>query len=128
MDVNEEGDHIQDVVVAFGISLNASTKSEVNAFGFPMNINNGETMSTCAGTSAKPSLFLMPSFSGMQIKCGMGGGSSGGPWLQKFNSNTLSGEKVSVTSFSYALAPVKMHGPHFNEGNIGSLFLENQHN
>ncbi|CAF4198482.1 unnamed protein product [Rotaria sp. Silwood2] len=82
MDVNEEGDHIQDVVVAFGISLNASTKSEVNAFGFPMNINNGETMSTCAGTSAKPSLFLMPSFSGMQIKCGMGGGSSGGPWLQ----------------------------------------------
>ena len=57
---------------------------------------------------------------------GMGGGASGGPWLQKYNAATKEGQQVSLTSFSYSLAPGKVHGPHFNTDNIGSLFQENQ--
>jgi len=91
-----------------------------------MNINNGETMSTCADTSTNPSLLLNPNFKGLQIKCGMGGGASGGPWLQNYNSGTQTGQQVSLTSFSYALAPGKIHGPYFNQDNIGSLYSEHQ--
>jgi hypothetical protein len=56
----------------------------------------------------------------------MGGGMSGRPWLQSYNDSTNSGQQVSVTSFSYALAPGKMNGPYFVDDNIGSLFRENQ--
>ncbi|CAF4958994.1 unnamed protein product, partial [Rotaria magnacalcarata] len=41
----------------------------------------------------------------MQITCGMNGGSSGGPWIRNYNSNTGSGLQVAVTSFGSSLAP-----------------------
>jgi hypothetical protein len=125
---NEDGHHVQDRTGAFGISLNAQKRSLTHAFGFPMNINNGETMSNCVDTSTNPSLLLMSSFKGLQIKCGMGGGASGGPWLQHYDSTTHSGKQISLTSFSYTFAPGKIHGPYFTDDNIGSLFLlfENQ--
>ncbi|CAF1428344.1 unnamed protein product [Adineta ricciae] len=126
LNTNEDGRHAQDLTGAFGITLSAPTSAATNAFGFPMNINSGETMSTCASSSKKQSLLLMSSFKGLQITCGMGGGASGGPWLQKYNSATKEGQQVSLTSFSYSLAPGKVHGPHFNIDNIGSLFQENQ--
>jgi len=125
MNENEQKQHIQDAAgIAFGITLNAAKKVATNAFGFPMNMNNGETMSTCAAVSTNPTLFLMSSFKGLQISCGMGGGASGGPWCQSYNSNTCTCQQVSVTSFSYALAQGKIHGPHFNDANIGKMFRE----
>ncbi|CAF3448813.1 unnamed protein product [Rotaria sp. Silwood2] len=128
VDVNEQNEHVQDVVGAFGISLNAPVQAGIHAFGFPMNMNNGETLSNCITTSKKASIFLMSSYVGITIKCGMGGGASGGPWLQKYDTNTRLGQQVSVTSFSHTLSPGNIHGPHFNDANIGSLFLENQNN
>jgi len=123
---DENGQHVQDITGAFGISLNAVKKATTNAFGFPMNINNGETMSTCADTSVAASILLLSSFKGLQIKCGMGGGASGGPWLQNYDANTKGGQQVSLTSFSHAFAPGKINGPHFIEDNIGSLYREHQ--
>ncbi|UJR20698.1 hypothetical protein I4U23_023819 [Adineta vaga] len=126
LNTNENGQHAQDVTGAFGISLNPAAVANTNAFGFPMNINSGETMSTCASASKRPNLLLMSSFKGLQITCNMGGGASGGPWLQNYNSATKQGQQVSVTSFSYSFAPGKIQGPYFNKDNIGSLFDENQ--
>lgn len=77
--LNENGQHIQDLTNAFGISLSAPKKS-------------------------------LCSFKGLQIKCNMGGGVSGRPWLQSYKDSTNSGQQVSLTSFLYPLAPSKMNG------------------
>lgn len=122
MNTNENGEHVQDLCGSFGLVINAPAQAQTHAFGYPMNINNGETMSNCIDNSKTPSLILMGSFKGLQITCGMGGGASGGPWLRSYNSNNHFGQQVSLTSFSYTFAPGKIHGPHFSADNIGILF------
>ena len=126
MNQNDASEHIQDVTGAFGISLNAPKRELTNAFGYPVNINNGQTMSTCVDTSTNPSFLLIPSFKGLQITCDMTGGSSGGPWLREYDADNHSGQQVSLTSFGYLFAPGKINGPHFDDDNIGPLFRQYQ--
>ncbi|CAF3714669.1 unnamed protein product [Rotaria socialis] len=125
VDINDENEHVQDLTGAFGISLNAPEVGTTHLFGYPVNSEKGEVMDTCNGQTAKPSAIvsmLSNNFKGMQITCGMNGGSSGGPWIRSYNSNTGSGLQVAVTSFGSSLAPGKIHGPLFKEANIGQLF------
>jgi len=125
VDINDEGEHVQDLAGAFGISLNAPETGTTDLFGYPANSEKGEVMDTCNGQTSKPSTIvsmLSNSFKGMQITCGMNGGSSGGPWVRNYNSNTGSGLQVAVTSFGSSLAPGKIHGPLFKDANIGQLF------
>ncbi|CAF2060687.1 unnamed protein product [Rotaria magnacalcarata] len=125
VDTNDEYEHVQDLAGAFGISLNAPEVGATHLFGYPVNSEKGEVMDTCNGQTAKPSTIvsmLSNNFKGMQITCGMNGGSSGGPWIRNYNSNTGSGLQVAVTSFGSSLAPGKIHGPLFKDANIGQLF------
>jgi len=121
---NDKGQLPQDVVGGLGITLNAPKQATTNAFGFPKNMNNGETMSTCAGTSSGAT--VLAGFTGYQLACGMTGGSSGGPWIQQYNTNTKSGQQVSVNSFIISNRPGYMFGPHFTNDNIGTLYTAYQ--
>ena len=47
------------------------------------------------------------------LPCGMTGGSSGGPWLSGFSTNTGSGSLSSLNSYGYSGVKA-MHGPKFN--------------
>jgi len=124
LEPDEEGNHVQDLTGAFGISLSAGKAAHTNVFGYPVNNDKGETMDTCAAATAATSslLNMMLQFKGIQITCGMNGGSSGGPWLRNYNSNTGSGHQVSVTSFGSSLVAGKIQGPLFVKENIGQLF------
>jgi len=117
---NDRGQHVQDMTGGLGITLNPSREAWTNAFGYPVNMNNGETMSTCASTSLDPT--NAHGFSGMQLPCGMTGGASGGPWIHEYNTNTQLGQQVSVNSFIFLNHPGHMFGPRFNDDNIGSIY------
>jgi len=121
---NDKGQLPQEAVGGLGITLNAPKQAATNAFGYPVNMNSGETMSTCAGTSSGAA--VLAGFTGYQLACGMTGGSSGGPWIQQYNTNTKLGQQVSVNSFIMPSRPGYMFGPHFVDGNIGILFREYQ--
>jgi len=54
------------------------------------------------------------------VDCDMTGGSSGGPWLGGFNSNTGAGTVDSVNSYGYS-GVKKEYGPKFN-GNTSATF------
>jgi len=116
------GKHIQEQTGGLGITLSAPKVATTHAFGFPKNMGNGETMSNCVSNSLSPT--FIAGFSGLQLPCAMTGGASGGPWIQQYNTNTLSGQQVSVNSFIYSTRPNNMFGPHFVENNIGTLFRE----
>jgi len=120
MNLNEKGQHVQEVTGGLGITLNAPKQTATNAFGYPVNMNSGQTMSTCAGTSLNEAVFV--GFTGLGLRCAMTGGSSGGPWMQQYNTNTKLGQQVSVTSFGISNRPGHIFGPYFIEDNIGSLF------
>jgi len=120
MEPNDKGQHIQDAAGGLGITLNAPKAARTNAFGYPVNMNSGETMSTCAATSSAPTFIV--GFTGVQLQCGMTGGSSGGPWIQQYNTNTNYGQQFSVVSFGISNRPGNVFGPYFTNANIGSLY------
>jgi len=124
MNTNDKGQHIQDVTGGLGITINAPRQGATHSFGYPMNINSGETMSTCSGTPSSPT--YVAGFTGLQITCGMTGGCSGGPWVQQYNTNTFSGQQVSVNSFIITNRPNNLYGPYFTNDNIGTLYNEYQ--
>jgi len=121
---NDKGQHILEVTGGLGITLNPPRLAETNSFGYPVNMNSGETMSTCAGVSMSPTFFA--GFTGLQLVCGMTGGTSGGPWIQQYDTHTRFGQQVSVNSFIFLNMPNNLFGPYFTEDNIGSLFREHQ--
>ncbi|CAF4390581.1 unnamed protein product, partial [Rotaria sordida] len=120
MNTNANDQHIQDVTGGLGITLNPLRQAVTNVFAYPKNINNGETMSTCSGTSLSPT--FVTGFTGLQLVCNMTGGSSGGPWIQNFDTNTGSGQQVSLTSFIILNRPNNLFGPYFNQNKMGSLY------
>lgn len=109
-----DGKRIAQVVGSYGIAFNFPRTGMSYAFGYPVDIADGEIMSSCMGRllsdNCDDSTFLGPS-----RRCGMTGGSSGGPWLQRFNDRTGLGTITSLTSFScYEVSPYVLYGPPFN--------------
>lgn len=105
---------IADVTGSQGIAFNLARTGITYSFGYPANIADGEIMSSCMGRylseNCGDSTFVGPS-----RRCGMEGGSSGGPWLQRFNDTTGLGTITSVTSFGCPyLTPYVVYGPAFN--------------
>jgi len=117
---NDRGQHIQDVAGGLGITLDPPRQARVNSFGYPKNLNGGETVSNCVGTPLSPT--FLAGFTGLQLSCAMTGGSSGGPWIQEYNVNAQTGQQVSVNSFIVSSRPNFLFGPYFTEDNIGSLY------
>ncbi|CAF1263547.1 unnamed protein product [Adineta steineri] len=124
------GTHIQTKVGGgFTVSLSASQTGSTIVLGYPANMYNAQIMSNCTGSTSKPSGLLLSltgisNYNGLVISCGMGPGSSGGPWVRQYNANTMSGLQVSGTSFGIVLFGIQLpylFGPLYQQSNIGKL-------
>ncbi|CAF1263440.1 unnamed protein product [Adineta steineri] len=129
------GTHIQQKAgCGLGLLLNCPVNVNTTVFGYGEQTNNGETISTCAAKTQTPSIlgfaFLFaiftPNYDGSQITCNLEGGSSGGPWFQQYNANTMSGLIMGVMSFETTLAPGSRYAACFRQGNMGQLFANCQ--
>jgi len=116
---NEDGQHIQDVAGGLGITINPA-HALTHSFGYPVNMQSGETMSNCIGTSFTPT--ILSEFSGLGLSCRMTCGSSGGPWIHEYDTNTQLGQQISVNSFIITNQPGNIYGPKFADNNILGLY------
>ena len=114
------GKHIQSVVGAQGISFNQPRGAYTYSFGYPSNINNGETLQSCASYTQKTQ-YNPNTYFGQGLPCIMGQGCSGGPWLQNFVTSTGLGYVTSVNSFTVVGISNVMNGPYF-DSNIKTLY------
>ena len=101
---NSDGGHVQDYTGALGMTSNWGRQAWTDAYGYPMNMHDGEAMSTC---SAQCEPAAINDFGGVELSCAMGGGSSGGPWTQNNDYQT------SVNSFGISNRPNVMFRPLF---------------
>ncbi|CAF0936051.1 unnamed protein product [Didymodactylos carnosus] len=113
------GQHIQDVVGSQNVAFNLPRDTIIYSFGYPKNLANGETLQYCSG-QALDSVWGN-GYIGQTIPCLMGGGCSGGPWLQDYNPDTGIGYQVSVNSFQISNIPNYMNGPYFDD-DISDLY------
>ncbi|MGH3378720.1 MAG: trypsin-like serine peptidase [Actinoallomurus sp.] len=105
------GRHVTDVVGAQGIAFDQPRGSLVYGFGYPAGGRyDGEHLTYCSGKTY-PDSHKITKDEG--LRCDMTEGSSGGPWLTRFDSGTGTGVVTSVSSFKYADDPATMYGPYF---------------
>lgn len=105
------GRHVTDVVGAQGIAFDQPRGSLVYGFGYPAGgPYDGERLTYCSGKTY-PDSHKITHDEG--LRCDMTEGSSGGPWLTKFDAGTGTGVVTSVSSFKYADDPATMYGPYF---------------
>ena len=126
---NEQGKHLTDVVGGHKLVTGKTSKFNATVFGYPSNLNNGESLQICNGNTFALQGGDKLSFNGVK-GCNFGPGSSGGPWLENYNGVTGTGEIRSVTSFveTEASAPTKYidnGGPHFDKRVKGLFDLAN---
>ena len=116
------GWHIQDYLGSQGIGFNWGRSAFVYALGYPLNINNGQTLQQCSDYTQK-SRYTASNYYyyGQGLNCGMAGGSGGGPWLQGVDEKTGLGYVTSVTSFIINNIPSVINGPYF-DSNIASTY------
>ena len=103
---------IQAYVGSQGIGFNYPRLAYTIALGYPGNILNGMVMQRCVGF-AQRSRWIFNGYIGQGLSCNMGGGSSGGPWIQNMNSTGL-GFVTSVNSFTISTIRNVMNGPYFS--------------
>jgi len=107
------GRHVQDAVGGQGIGFNFGRGELIFAFGYPLNLEGGEVMQYCrahAGRHPEDGAYR-----GQRLPCDMTGGSSGGPWLQLYDTNSGVGYVTSVNSFVISGVANAMHGPNFGD-------------
>jgi V8-like Glu-specific endopeptidase len=105
------GRHVTDVVGAQGIAFDQPRGSLVYGFGYPAGGHyDGERLTYCSGKTY-PDSHKITKDEG--LRCDMTEGSSGGPWLTRFDAGTGTGVVTSVSSFKYADDPATMYGPYF---------------
>jgi V8-like Glu-specific endopeptidase len=105
------GRHVADVVGAQGIAFDQPRGAMVYGFGYPAGGRyDGERLTYCSGRTY-PDSHKITKDEG--LRCDMTEGSSGGPWLTRFDSGTGTGVVTSVSSFKYADDPGTMYGPYF---------------
>jgi V8-like Glu-specific endopeptidase len=105
------GRHVTDVVGAQGIAFDQPRGALVYGFGYPAGGRyDGERLTYCSGRTY-PDSHKITKDEG--LRCDMTEGSSGGPWLTRFDAGTGTGVVTSVSSFKYADDPATMYGPYF---------------
>ncbi|MFB9833129.1 trypsin-like serine peptidase [Actinoallomurus acaciae] len=103
--------HVADVVGAQGIAFDQPRGALVYGFGYPAGGRyDGERLTYCSGRTY-PDSHKITKDEG--LRCDMTEGSSGGPWLTRFDAGTGTGVVTSVSSFKYADDPATMYGPYF---------------
>lgn len=106
-----EGKHVADAVGAHPIAFDQPRGRQAYGFGYPASGRyNGERLAYCSG---RPHSDPHGVTSAQGLRCDMTQGSSGGPWLSKFDSGSGAGVVTSVSSFKYADDGATMYGPYF---------------
>jgi hypothetical protein len=106
--------HLTQITGSQSLGFNQARRQSSYSFGYPVNIGGGQSLQSCSGIPA-PSQYTRNGYIGQGLSnCGMGGGCSGGPWLQSFNETAGVGIVYSLNSFTYSPAPNTIHGPVFD--------------
>lgn len=107
-----EGRTLTDVVGGQGVAFNQPRQRQNFAFGYPAaDPFDGSALVYCSGRAFDDTVQTRD----QGLRCGMTGGSSGGPWFQGFDERTGLGWLNSVNSFTYNFAPNFMFGPFFGD-------------
>ncbi|MFI7616080.1 trypsin-like serine peptidase [Nonomuraea terrae] len=105
-----DGRTLTDVVGGQGVAFNQPRGRQNFAFGYPAaEPFDGSELIYCSGQAFDDTVQTRD----QGLRCGMTGGSSGGPWFQGFDESTGQGWLNSVNSFTYTFAPDFMFGPFF---------------
>ncbi|KRV46559.1 peptidase [Wenjunlia vitaminophila] len=112
-----DGRRLTDVVGGQGLRFNSGYGKDVYAFGFPAGHQyDGEKLIYCSGRTTRDT----QGTDDHGLLCDMTGGSSGGPWFERFDEATGTGLQSSLTSFSYRGQHETKFGPYF--GNVAKKF------
>jgi V8-like Glu-specific endopeptidase len=93
---NEKDQRLVKVVGGNGLMISKSYRFTAAIFGYPSNLDSGEVMWVCQGMVGKTQ--AVP-FTSKIVGCNFGGGSSGGPWVWKYDGSKRLGYTRGVTSF-----------------------------
>ena len=109
---NASGSRVVNAVGGHGLWNGGSRTFDVSVFGYPANLNNGQRMWACWGTSGSRWIgaYHFSSISG----CDFGGGASGGPWLYQYSNNSGLGYLRTVNSFGPRGSTAYIAGPYFD--------------
>jgi V8-like Glu-specific endopeptidase len=119
-----DGRHVTDAVGAHPIAFDQPRGRQAYGFGYPAaGRYNGERLAYCSGRPHKDPHGLTQA---QGLHCDLTQGSSGGPWLSKFDSGTGAGVVTSVSSFKYADDGTTMYGPYFGSS-IRRLYDQAEH-
>ena len=120
---NEKGQKLTDTVGGHGIVTGGSYGFDATVYGYPGNIDNGESMQVCTGRTGTRTIGLFTRWYFHNIEgCNFGGGASGGPWLQSYANGTGQGYVRSVTSHML-VGRNTIRGPYFDQ-RLAGLYKE----
>ncbi|MCF6474232.1 trypsin-like serine protease [Nonomuraea sp. MG754425] len=107
------GRHVADVVGTQEIGFNADRGGQAFGFGYPADPPyDGNHLVYCAGRLKKDPYNQTKD---QGLGCDMTAGSSGGPWLTRFDTVTGKGTITSLSSFKYSDDRRTMYGPYFGD-------------
>ncbi|MEO3872462.1 trypsin-like serine protease [Nonomuraea sp. B12E4] len=107
------GRHVADVVGTQQIAFNEPRGGQAFGFGYPADPPyDGSHLVYCAGR-LKDDPYAQTRDQG--LGCDMTAGSSGGPWMTKFDPATGRGTITSLSSFKYSDDPRTMYGPYLGD-------------
>lgn len=97
---NANGQRVVNAVGGHGlVTGGADYTFSATIFGYPGNLQSGETMYVCSRDRSEK--YAAGGFTFSRVSgCGMGGGASGGPWLRNYSNATGLGNIKSITSFT----------------------------
>jgi V8-like Glu-specific endopeptidase len=104
---------IVDAVGANGLLTGGGRAYHYDVFGYPSNKDGGESQWFCSGTSRDAGS------NRIEMNCGFGGGSSGGPWYYSYNDATRRGDVHGVMSY---ISGNTNGSPYFSAAVVGTLY------
>ncbi|MDQ1657364.1 MAG: hypothetical protein QOD41_2447 [Cryptosporangiaceae bacterium] len=123
VDTAPDGSHLTDTVGGQQIAFKYSRGQYAYSFGYPaVGQYDGNLLRYCQGTTREDQYGSHD----QGMPCDMTDGSSGGPWLSRFDPKTGQGVLTSVNSFGYDGMPDVMWGPYFGD-EIQSVFGTAEH-
>ncbi|MBB5954394.1 V8-like Glu-specific endopeptidase [Saccharothrix tamanrassetensis] len=118
---NERG-RLVDVVGGNGLTVGGPFEQFRTIFGYPEDRENGKSQLTCEGNSQQASVFFPRQIT---IGCGLGEGSSGGPWFINYvdrPDGTGRGDVNGVTSNGDIFG--NLRSPYFTNDGEGNLYRQ----
>lgn len=114
------GATVVNAVGGHGLKWGGGFGFDVSVFGYPANLNGGQIMWACWGTSGTGWIgaYEFNHIAG----CNFGGGSSGGPWLDQYSNTSGLGYVRSVTSNAPTGSTAYIQGPYF-DSRVNDLFV-----